>query len=131
MLLYYNPKSQSTFLCLKDTIYIYIYVHLAQFSYTTGGLCMWYFPSIPEGYKGKNKIAILQYNYTIIIMLNLNACTCTEVFTVITTKDQSGAWGVIIIYIAKLARDLWLLVNKPYRSLGYAFRLSLFTAYCH
>ena len=38
-------------------------------------------------------------------------CTCTNVFTVITTKDQSGG---IQIVIAQMARDLWLLVNKPH-----------------
>ena len=35
------------------------------------------------------------------------ASICTDVLTVITTMDQSGPVGYIII-IAQVARDLWL-----------------------
>ena len=49
---------------------------------------------------------VVQFLYPNNIEVTVNTCTCTDVFTVITTKDQSG--GVI----AQVARDLWLLVSK-------------------
>ena len=38
------------------------------------------------------------------IEVTVNTCTCTAVFTVITTKDQSGG----IYNRAQVARDSWL-----------------------
>ena len=51
------------------------------------------------------------------IEVTVNTCTCTEVFTVITTTDQSG--GIYNSYnTGKVARDLWLQYWTKLVSLG-------------
>ena len=41
----------------------------------------------------------------------VNTCTHRDLFTVITTKDQSG--GIYEMVTAQVARDLWLIAHKP------------------
>ena len=47
------------------------------------------------GKYGSHYTAILQYSFYIQLCVNnievtVNTCTCTDVFTIMTTKDQSG-----------------------------------------
>ena len=62
--------------------------------------------------------AKVQILYTVVckkdIEFVVNTCTCTDVFTILTSKNQSGG-----IYIYGF--------SKQTSSLGYAYRLSLFT----
>ena len=57
------------------------------------------------------------------IEITVNTCTCTDVFTVMTTKDQSGG-----IYSTGGAWPGIYGCSKQTSSSGYALRLSLFTA---
>ena len=59
------------------------------------------------------------------IEVTVNTCTCTELFTIITTKNQSG--GVYNSY--STGGQGFMAVSKHTSSLGYAFGLSLFTAW--
>ena len=46
------------------------------------------------------------------IKVTVNTYTCTNMFTIIITKDQSGGINDNVV-IAQLARDLCLSVNTP------------------
>ena len=42
------------------------------------------------GFNCDNFYTIVQILYTVMCEVTVNTCTCTDVFTVITTKDQLG-----------------------------------------
>ena len=58
------------------------------------------------------------------IEVTVNTYTCTDVFTIITTKDQSG--GISNNY--STGGQGFMAVSKQTSSSGYALGLSLFTA---
>ena len=58
------------------------------------------------------------------IEVTVNTCTCTDMFTVITTKDQSG--GIYNSY--STGGQGFMGVSKQTLSSGYALGLALFTA---
>ena len=59
------------------------------------------------------------------VEVTVNTCTFTDVFTVITTKDQLG--GIYNSYSTGGERFM-VVVDKPHASSGYTLRLSLFSA---
>ena len=73
---------------------------------------------------GLQSTTLPYYSFYIELCVNnvVNTCTCTDVFTVITTKDQSGG-----IYNDNTGGQGFC---KQASSSGYILRLSLFI-YCH
>ena len=59
------------------------------------------------------------------IEVTVNTCTCTDVFTMITTKDQSG--GIYNTYSPARWPGIYG-YSKQSSSLGYALGLGLLTA---
>ena len=59
------------------------------------------------------------------IEVTVNTCTCTDVFTIITTKDKSG---VMYNNYSTGGQGFMAVVNKLTSSSGYPLGLSLFTA---
>ena len=71
---------------------------------------------VHEGYKGKyGSYFPLHVKYTtlstvFIVEVTVNTCTCSDVFTVITTKDQSGG---IYNSCSTGGQGFMAVVNKP------------------
>ena len=95
------------------------------------------FPSIPEGYKGKYGSqfslhvffglqchTIVQILYTVVCkQCRVIYCKCTDVFTVITTNDQSG--GIYNSYSTVRWPEIYG-CSKQTSSSGYALGLGPF-----